>query len=111
MNRFSHEHKIIYYAKKIRLPIIAFIILFLIFYDAIGSVDETTAKQQHNHLVKSLQRNISQCYAVEGTYPPSLDYIKENYGLTYDDNLVFIDYQFIGTNIYPDITIIPLTED
>lgn len=110
MNRFSKENKFKYYIKKIRLPLLAFIILFFIFFDAIGSVDETTAQKQKEHLTTSLRRNITQSYAVEGTYPPSLDYIKENYGLTYDESIFFIDYKFIGANIYPDITIIQLEE-
>jgi hypothetical protein len=110
MNRFSKENKLKYYLKKIRLPIVAFFILFFFFFDAIGSVDETTAQKQEEHLTTSLRRNITQCYAVEGTYPPSLDYIKENYGLTYDESILFIDYKFIGANIYPDITIIQLEE-
>ena len=51
-------------------------------------------------------RNITYCYAVEGAYPESLDYLKENYGLTYDENLFFVDYHIDGSNIFPDITII-----
>lgn len=110
MNRFSKENKFIHYIKKIRLPIIAFIILFFIFFDAIVSVDENTAIRQQELATQSLQRSITQCYAIEGTYPPSLEYIKEHYGLTYDESLLFIDYKFIGSNIYPDITIINLEE-
>lgn len=110
MNRFSKERKITYYLKKIRLPIIAFLILFIIFYDAIGSVDETTARKQKEQLTISIGCNITQCYALEGSYPPSLSYLKENYGLTYDASILFVDYQFIGANIYPDVTIIWLED-
>lgn len=110
MNRFSKENKFMFYLKKIRLPILAFIILFVLFYRAINSVDTTTAQKQQEQLIKSLERSITQCYAIEGSYPPSLKYIQENYGLVYDNNSLFIDYQFIGANIYPDITIILLDE-
>ncbi len=51
-------------------------------------------------------RSITHCYAVEGTYPSSLEYLKENYGLTYDETVFFVDYQTIGSNILPDVTII-----
>ena len=57
-------------------------------------------------LEKALNRSISQCYALEGLYPPSLDYLIDNYGLTYDSEHYFIDYRFIGSNLRPDVTII-----
>ena len=43
---------------------------------------------------------------MEGTYPQSLDYLKEYYGLMYDEDLFFVDYQVMGSNILPDVTII-----
>ncbi len=106
MNRFSKETKFSYYLHKIRLPLVAFIILFLLFFRGISSIDQASVEQQQEILATSLQRNITQCYALEGTYPPSLEYIITNYGLIYDDNLFFLDYQFIGSNIYPNVTII-----
>jgi hypothetical protein len=43
---------------------------------------------------------------VEGKYPESLDYLKEHYGLTYNEDLFFVDYRVSGSNILPDVTII-----
>ena len=43
---------------------------------------------------------------MEGSYPESLQYLKEHYGLTYDDDKFFVDYQTLGSNIMPDVTII-----
>lgn len=106
MNRFSKENKLLHYIKKIKLPLIAFLILFFLFFRGISSVDATTIKKQQESLTTSLQRNITQCYALEGTYPPTLEYLVSHYGLIYDKTILFVDYQFIGTNIYPDVTII-----
>lgn len=106
MNRFSKEHRITYYFKKIRLPLLAFILLFVLFFRGISTVDSTIIDRQQDSLTTSLQRDITQCYAMEGTYPPDLEYLVKHYGLIYDDTLLFVDYQFIGGNIYPDITII-----
>ena len=53
-----------------------------------------------------MERNIVHCYALEGFYPPSLEYMEEHYGLTYDKTLFIVNYQPIGTNIYPDYTVI-----
>ena len=35
-----------------------------------------------------------------------LSYMEEHYGLTYDKDLFFVDYQPIGSNIRPDVTVI-----
>lgn len=91
------------------LPLLAFILLFVLFYNGIQSVSETTLEKQRESLETALTRSISQCYAVEGAYPPNLDYIVENYGLIYDESLFYIDYQPIGSNIMPDVTILTRT--
>ena len=57
-------------------------------------------------LQTALDRSILQCYALEGSYPSSLSYLEEHYGLTYNKELFFVDYQYIGDNLRPDITII-----
>ncbi|MCB5577777.1 MULTISPECIES: hypothetical protein [Dorea] len=57
-------------------------------------------------LQSAVTRDITRCYAQEGTYPESLAYLKKHYGLTYDSSKYFVDYQPLGANIMPDVTII-----
>lgn len=78
------------------------------FFQGIHTVDHTTSEEQAKSLEKAIRQSVVQCYAVEGTYPPSLDYLKEHYGIFYDSNLFYVDYTSIGSNIMPDITIIPI---
>ena len=52
-----------------------------------------------------------QCYALEGTYPPNLQYLEEHYGLTYDKKRFYVDYLAIGSNFFPDVTVIVLAEN
>ena len=35
-----------------------------------------------------------------------LEYLKENYGLTYNEDLFYVDYRTTGANLMPDVTII-----
>lgn len=107
-NRFEKSHgeplkKIIY-----ALPLLLFIIIGVLFLGGVSSVSETTLAKQKESLETALHRSISQCYAVEGIYPPNLDYIEENYGLTYDKELFRVDYQPFSSNIFPDVTILYL---
>lgn len=85
-----------------------FLLIFLIYFIfGISKIDESTLNEQALNLDRAVRRSVTQCYAVEGTYPPSLDYLVEHYGLQYDKKLFFIDYTPIGSNIMPDITILP----
>ena len=105
MNRFE-KPSILRKLKKLSLPLIGFILLFIVFIKGIASVSETTIYKQKESLTTALNRSITQCYAVEGTYPPSLEYIENHYGLTYDHDKFFVDYQVYGANMYPTVTVL-----
>lgn len=111
MNRFAKRTSIFHHFKHIKLPILAFLILLLLFLYGVNSISATTWEKQEESLRNAVYRSIVQCYAVEGTYPPSLSYLQDHYGLTYDTDSFFVDYQPIGANLMPDVTIIPKKQD
>ena len=82
------------------------IILFIVLIFQIQNIALLTKKQQQINLEKALSRDIIECYALEGYYPPDLNYIEEHYGLSYNKSEFFIDYQIEGENIKPTFTII-----
>ena len=43
------------------------------------------------------------CYAVEGAYPDSVDYLREHYRLAYDEDRYMITYNAFASNMIPDI--------
>lgn len=88
------------------LSVCVFSLILFLFVQGISSFSESTKKRQKESLENAIMRNITYCYTVEGAYPESLSYLKENYGLTYDEDLFFVDYHIAGSNIFPDITII-----
>jgi hypothetical protein len=95
--------------KKIRMslfPLFLLIVVLIIFLLACRSVNSTNTTQEKAILGNALERSITQCYALEGAYPSSLTYLEDNYGLTYDHDRFFIDYQYIGDNLRPDTIII-----
>ena len=105
MNRFE-KPSILRKIQKLSLPLIGLLLLFIVFIKGIASVSETTIDKQKESLTTALNRSITQCYAVEGTYPPSLEYIENHYGLTYDHDKFFVDYQVYGANMYPTVTVL-----
>lgn len=76
----------------------------------IGSVSNQADLQQKKSLESALYKSVVQCYAMEGRYPESLAYIEDHYGLLYDRERFFVDYEVLGSNIMPDITVIDRQE-
>lgn len=110
MYRYT-PHKKITLSRLWQILCFLFIIGFTIFFlNGIRTVHDTTASEQAKSLETAIRRSVVQCYAVEGTYPPSLGYLKEHYGLTYDTDKFYVDYTAIGSNMMPDITILLKSE-
>lgn len=106
MNRFEHTRFPLSRIISVTLPVITFVILLLIFLNGISSLNQTSYDKHQESLENALNRSISQCYAVEGVYPPSLDYIIEHYGLTYNEELFLVDYNYYGGNLLPEVTVL-----
>lgn len=65
--------------------------------------DEESLKQ----LTNAIHRAAVSCYATEGVYPPTLEYIEEHYGIQVDQKRFTVFYQVFGDNMMPDITVLP----
>lgn len=105
MARFQHTKKKSF-AKNFFISIAVFAVILGVLIYGINSISTRTSAEQRTSLENALQRGITQCYAVEGSYPENLDYLKEHYGITYDEDHFFVDYKTSGSNIMPDVTII-----
>jgi hypothetical protein len=46
------------------------------------------------------------CYALEGSYPSTLEYLSENYGLILDKEKYIFRYEFVGANIFPELDVV-----
>ena len=90
--------------KKLWVSLLLFLFLILLFTLGTSSLSENTVRRQKESL--TLNRDITYCYATTGRYPESLEAIKKDYGLIYDNSLFFVDYRTQGSNIYPEVTII-----
>ncbi|MBO4458138.1 MAG: hypothetical protein J5802_10495 [Butyrivibrio sp.] len=109
INRFEHKNSIIFRVSDTFFRWISVIILVIIcfaFYYVIDASGRNTIERQQSSLENVINRDIVQCYAIEGRYPPSLTYLEEHYGLVYDRSTFFVDYRPIASNMYPDVTVI-----
>ena len=77
--------------------------LFLLGLDSLSGV---TARQEEEGLKISSLQSAVHCYALEGFYPDSLDYLRDHYGLSYDRDRYIVSYEIIGSNLMPDVSVI-----
>lgn len=92
--------------RKLLTGLVAFLGAIVLFCQGMNSLSDRADKEQKKSLEEAIWRGITQCYAIEGRYPESLEYLKEAYGVQYDSERFFVDYQVLGSNIVPDVTII-----
>ena len=71
-------------------------------------ISKQSSVEEMRTLEQAIHKSVAHCYAVEGVYPESLEYLKEEYGISYDSEKYFVDYQIWGENIMPDITFIQI---
>ena len=45
------------------------------------------------------------CYAIEGRYPESLKYVRDNYGVIVNEEDFTINYEVFASNIMPSINV------
>lgn len=110
MRRFQYQ-KQPNHPPRFLLSVCVFLIITLLFLQGISSLLTSTVTRQKESLENAIMHSVTYCYTVEGSYPGDLAYLKEYYGLTYDEELFFVDYHSSGANIFPDITIVERKKD
>lgn len=70
----------------------------------------TAKKEQEKLLQEAIRQAVVSCYAMEGRYPESLDYLIENYGVQADTEKYIITYEVFADNVRPQIRVIRLDE-
>lgn len=110
MQRFIRE-RTTSYLRNIVISVLIFILIFIIFGFGLTVIDQKMDQEEMQTLQNAVTRSITTCYTLEGSYPQSLSYLKKHYGLHYDESKYFVDYQPLGANIMPDITIIKKEAD
>jgi hypothetical protein len=68
------------------------------------AVNKTTDRSQA--LESVLRQAAIQCYALEGSYPPDLEYLNTHYGIILDEAQYYFFYDIQGGNILPKIAVI-----
>ncbi len=93
-------------SRNIVLSILLFLLLLFVILSMVSSWSEGSLDEQQKNLEQALIQGAVHCYAVEGSYPESLDRLLEQYNITYDKSRFFVDYRTEGQNMMPEISVI-----
>lgn len=87
------------------LPVAA-VLALVVFAGALDSLTVGRSLEDRQQMERALRQGCVSCYAVEGRYPPDLDYLKEHYGLQINEESYTVVYTAIAPNLMPDITVL-----
>ena len=110
MNRLEKKKRSSRPARTV-FPILVFCSAAALFALGLNSVSAGASAEEAENLRASVLRGAVQCYALEGFYPEDLAYLEENYSVSYDHSRYVVSYEPVGSNLMPDVTVIPLDTD
>lgn len=101
MKRFSFRNALDYI-----LPCSLFAAAIVWLGVSLSNTSEAARRRELEAVRTTVENGITMCYAVEGAYPPSAEYLRENYGVTYDTERYIVHYEIFANNIRPTVNVI-----
>jgi len=77
------------------------VVVFVGVSDYAGGYQDTKTAQ----IEETVMGSVAQCYALEGAYPPDLNYLQQNYGLQLDTQTYTYHYDKFASNILPSVRV------
>ncbi|MCP1102363.1 hypothetical protein M2454_001029 [Aequitasia blattaphilus] len=92
--------------RNLIISLLLFIMITGGFIYLISSASSRSSTEELDTLYQAISRATTQCYAIEGSYPQDLQYLKDQYNITYDESRFVVHYQVMAQNILPKITVL-----
>lgn len=78
-----------------------------LFLYSVNTIHCRTREDRLSALSDAIRRASVQCYAIEGRYPPSVEYLEDHYGIIINHDYYNVFYDGWASNIMPEITVLP----
>lgn len=88
------------------IPCVLFGAMIVWFLISMKNAASSTDARELSALKTTVENSITMCYAVEGAYPESVEYLSANYGLIYDKEKYIVLYDCFASNIRPSVLIL-----
>lgn len=93
----------IHFLPSVIIFVVIVLLVWLLFSRATASMDTDGGRT----LKTALENSAVLCYSLEGFYPPSLEYLTDNYGVVVDKDHYIVHYDVFAANMMPDIRVVP----
>ena len=93
------------------LSLLLFLAVLFFFLFGVRAMESKSEEESLASLRNAIQRACVQCYAIEGRYPPSVEYLEEHYGIVIDRDRYHVFYDGWDSNVMPYITVLPAEPD
>lgn len=91
--------------RAVLVSLAVFALVFLAAVRVLDSIDSASEEAQIAMVESAVRSAVLTCYAVEGAYPPDIEHLVDNYGLSYDGDRYDILYDAFASNVFPDIRV------
>jgi len=92
--------------RGIIITVAAFTATLALLIIGLSQIDTRSETAQAASLKAAVLRAAVTCYAVEGRYPPNVEYLQTNYGLTYNHDNFTVSIHAFADNLLPDIAVL-----
>ena len=92
-------------ARYLILPVLMLAAVYILLVSA-GSVSERQQAESLKQMEDTIYKAVLNCYAIEGSYPATIDYVEQHYGLQIDHDRYDVFYEIFAENVMPEITVI-----
>lgn len=86
--------------------VLAILCVLFCFMIALSNLNNGQSAEEKERLEEALSRAAVACYALEGAYPPDLEYLIENYNVQINTDRFTVKYELYASNLMPDITVL-----
>ncbi|MCL2851994.1 MAG: hypothetical protein FWE20_03035 [Defluviitaleaceae bacterium] len=106
-NRFGSSRKRRRGVLGIILPPAFFVAVVAMFNMGVNYLTRANEEEALEAARNAVTRAAVQFYALEGRYPPTLEYLVDRFGLQLDEERFIIHYNAYFSNVMPQIAVLP----
>ncbi len=85
--------------------VLIFVVLIVAFVLLVNNITNKGTGRELEIVREAVKNASLTCYAVEGTYPDDLQYLRDHYNLSYNEDKYIVFYEPFASNVFPIIKV------
>ena len=94
------------FGRKLISALAAFAALTLMCVFLVNRISAAQRTEEIRLVREAVKNAALTCYAVEGAYPLSVEYLRDHYGLAFDGEKYIVVYDAFASNLMPEIRVL-----